>query len=195
MTTTFEKLKNADISNLTKEKGKFEYLSWSNAVREATKICPDMSWEFTKFGEHGLPYLQTPLGFFVECAVTIEGVTKTQLMPVLNHMNKTEQNPDAALINKTNQRALTKAIALHGLGLDLWAGEDINDYDEFGNNVIEECINEEQQGALYNLLCDSSGNYTPFGLKACQAFKFNNLNEIKSKQFEKIFAMAQKGAK
>lgn len=55
-------------------------------------------------------------------------------------------------------------------------------------------ITPEQQQALYSLLCDENGMYTAYGQKVSNAFKFTNLNEIKSKKFEQIYKMAQKGA-
>jgi hypothetical protein len=130
----FKRLSNVDISGLVKPKGNFWYLSWSNAVREASKLYPDMNWEFTKWDD--LPFLQTPVGYFVECSVTIGGITRTQMLPVLDHKNQTLKQPDAAAINKSQMRALTKAIALHGLGLDLWAGEDLGDLEEDGSRKL-----------------------------------------------------------
>lgn len=120
----FKILNNVDVSQLTAKKGNFDYLSWSNAVREASKLFPEMTWEMTKWDS--LPYLKTEVGYFVECSVTICGIIKTQMMPVLDFKNQTANAPKANDINKSQMRALTKAIALHGLGIDLWAGEDIN---------------------------------------------------------------------
>lgn len=51
-------------------------------------------------------------------------------------------------------------------------------------------ITDEQVSALFNLLCDESGNYTQKGMRVCQAFKFTNINEIKPKDFAKIFKAA-----
>ncbi len=185
----FKVLNNVDVSQLTAKKGNFDYLSWSNAVREASKLFPEMTWEMTKW-EH-LPYLKTEVGYFVECSVTINGTVKTQMMPVLDFKNQTAKAPKANDINKSQMRALTKAIALHGLGIDLWAGEDINgEYEGDGSKKVELTITAEQVDTLLPLLCDESGNYTEKGVKVCQAFKFNNLNEILSKDFEKILKAA-----
>ena len=186
---TFNVLNNVDVTPLTKKKGNFDYLSWSNAVREASKLFPEMSWEFTKW-DH-LPYLKTEVGYFVECSVTIGAITKTQMMAVLDFKNQTAMSPKANDINKSQMRALTKAIALHGLGIDLWAGEDINgEYEGDGSKKIELTIGAEQVEQLLPVLCDDQGNYTEKGFKICQAFKFNNLNEIKSKDFDKILRAA-----
>ena len=186
---SFSVLNNVDVTPLTKKKGNFNYLSWSNAVREASKLFPEMSWEFTKWDS--LPYLKTEVGYFVECTVIIGTTTKTQMMAVLDFKNQTAMSPKANDINKSQMRALTKAIALHGLGIDLWAGEDINgEYEGDGSKKIELTIGAEQVDKLIELLCDNTGNYTEKGFKICQAFKFNNLNEIKSKDFDKILRAA-----
>ena len=52
-------------------------------------------------------------------------------------------------------------------------------------------ISEEQQAELFSLLCDNTGNYTPKGLKICQAYRFTNINEIKPKDFAKILKAAK----
>lgn len=121
--TVFQTLSEIDISAEVKQKGQFWYLPWANAVRYATKSYPDFEWRFTTW--ENLPFLKTDIGYFVECSTTIQGQTKTQMMPVLDYKNQSHMSPTAADINKSQMRALAKSISLHGLGLDLWAGEDI----------------------------------------------------------------------
>jgi len=186
----FKVLNNVDVMPLTKKKGKFDYLSWSNAVREVSKLFPSMTWEMTKW-DH-LPYLKTEVGYFVECAVTIEGLVKTQMMPVLDFKNQTATAPKANDINKSQMRALTKAIALHGLGIDLWAGEDINgEYEGDGSKKVELTITDKQTGELLALLCDDDNRYTEKGIKICRAFKFDNIGEILMKDFDRIVEVAK----
>ena len=185
----FKVLNNVDITPLTDTKGKFKYLSWSNAVREATKLFPDITWKMTKWDN--LPYLKTEIGYFVECTVTISGLSKTQMMPVLDFKNQTATAPKANDINKSQMRALTKAIALHGLGIDLWAGEDINgEYEGDGSTKVELTISAEQVELLIPLLCDESGHYTEKGNKIRSGYKFNNINEILEKDYAKILKAA-----
>lgn len=124
----FKVLSGIDISSMIQKKGQFFYMPWSNAVREITKNYPEFSWEFTSY--EGLPYLKTELGYFVECSATIGEQTKKQMMPVLDFKNQTNQSPSASDINKSQMRALAKVISLFGLGLDLWAGEDLVGYDQ-----------------------------------------------------------------
>ena len=185
----FNALNNVNIMPLTKEKGKFRYLSWSNAVREASKMFPDMTWEMTKW-DH-LPYLKTEVGFFVECSVTIGGLTKTQMMAVLDFKNQTSMSPLANDINKSQMRALTKAIALHGLGIDLWAGEDINgEYEGDGSKKVLLTISAEQVDILYPLLVKEDGYLNNKGEQLSVAKKFKNLNEILIKDFDNILKVA-----
>ena len=182
---TFKILNNVDILPLTKEKGKFKYLSWSNAVREASKLFPSMTWEMTKWDS--LPFLKTELGYFVECSVTIEGLVKTQMMPVLDFKNQTASSPKANDINKSQMRALTKAIALHGLGIDLWAGEDINgEYEGDGSKKVSLGITSSQVDQLLPLLCDEDGYFTEKGEQVRGAFKFDNIGDIPANKFDQV---------
>jgi hypothetical protein len=72
-----------------------------------------------------MPYLKTDCGYFVEVAVTVGGVTRSQLHPILNAQNKPIPQPSSFDINTSLARCLVKAIALHGLGLYIYAGEDL----------------------------------------------------------------------
>jgi hypothetical protein len=119
----FDELSKLDVSKYVEKKGKFSYLSWPFAVETLGKMHPTATWEIVRFD--GLPFLNTEFGVFVEVSVTIEGVTKGQLHPVLDNRNSPIAKPTSFQINTSIQRALVKAIALHGLGLYIYAGEDL----------------------------------------------------------------------
>ena len=126
----FLELAKVDCSEHVEKKGNFTYLSWVFAVNELAKRHPSASWEIKRFplndgGTVMMPYLKTELGYFVEASVTIDGVDRSQLHPVLDHRNKPIEKPTTFDINTSAQRALVKAIALHGLGLYIYAGEDL----------------------------------------------------------------------
>lgn len=137
----FKTLSDIDISSMVRQKGQYWYLPWANAVREVVKNYPSMTWSFTDYD--GLPFLETKLGFFVECSVIIDGLCRKQMMPVLDFKNKTNMEPMANDINKCQMRALAKAISLHGLGLDLWAGEDLIGWGEDGVTEVEAQTKEQ----------------------------------------------------
>lgn len=123
----FDKLNEINVNEFTEKKGNFTYLSWAWAVRELLKVSPDATWKIHEWGIDGSkqPYMQTQAGSFVQVTVTVGGIDRTQVHPVLDHRNKTIEEPDAFQINTSIQRCLAKAIALHGLGLYIYAGEDL----------------------------------------------------------------------
>lgn len=128
--TIFQQMLATDVSRHVEKKGKFSYLSWSYAVAELRRIDPTATWEVVKSplpdAPHVLaPYCQTPAGCFVEVAVTVQGVRLSQVHPVIDERNTTIAAPKADAINKSIMRCLVKAIALHGLGLNIYAGEDL----------------------------------------------------------------------
>lgn len=121
--SVFQTLSEIDVRPYVKSIGNGQdFIPWSICVREVSKVYPDFTWEFTSFD--GLPFLATTTGFYVECSVTIDGITRKQMRPVYNFGNRANMEPQAGDIDKAQQRALAKAIALHGFGLELWAGED-----------------------------------------------------------------------
>ena len=126
--STFMKLFKTDVSKYTEKKGKFSYLSWCFAVQELKKVCPTARWGVTK-SEDGSPFFQTACGYFVEVWVDVEGVSLSQVHPVLDNRNQPIESPNAFHINTSLQRALAKCIALHGLGLYIFAGEDLPEPD------------------------------------------------------------------
>jgi hypothetical protein len=125
--STFQKLNKINVADHVEKKGKFDYLSWADAVTYLLEACPDATWEVTKVEEEGTlaPYLRTAFGIFVEVSVTVNEITRRQIHPVLNHQNKPIKEPTAFDINTSLARCLTKAIALHGLGLSVYRGEDL----------------------------------------------------------------------
>lgn len=123
MANYFEVLNKVDCKNHVEKKGKFSYLSWPFAVAELKKKHPGATWEVKK--HDGMPYTETPAGCFVEVEVDVDGVKLSQIHPVLDNRNQTIKNPNAFQVNTSIQRCLVKAIALHGLGLYIYAGEDL----------------------------------------------------------------------
>ena len=131
--SVFNILDTIDVSSYTEKKGQFTYLSWAYAVRELLKVAPDATWEIHEYnhandaphGEITAPFMRTSAGAFVKVTVTVDGISRTQVHPVLDHRNKTVDEPNAFQINTSIQRCLAKAIALHGLGLYIYAGEDL----------------------------------------------------------------------
>jgi hypothetical protein len=119
----FARLSAINVSEHIERKGGFAYLSWPFAVAQLRLADPTACWEVRRFD--GLPFLMSDSGCFVEVAVTVQGVTLSQIHPVLDGRNRVIIAPTAFDINTSIQRCLVKAIALHGLGLYVYAGEDL----------------------------------------------------------------------
>lgn len=147
---TFESLYSINVNDKTEKKNNLTYLSWAWAWAEFVKLCPDAHYEIKMFD--GKPYLyDDKLGYMVFTSITADGDTKDMWLPVMDGANKAmkdhpykyvvrqknwqtqeyttvEKVCEAASmfdINKTLMRCLTKNISMFGLGLYIYAGEDL----------------------------------------------------------------------
>ena len=117
-----------DVTNHTEKKGNLTYLSWAWAWAEVLKVDPKASWCVNKFEfeSRSVPFMVLPDDTcMVEVVVTIDGNAKLCVLPVMDNRNRPVKNPDSFAVNTAIMRCMTKAIALHGLGLFIYAGEDL----------------------------------------------------------------------
>jgi len=121
--TTYNEIRKINVNEHTEKKGKFTYLSWAWAVDQLLQLDPTATWSY------GQPSVFPDGTMMVFCEVKAFGKAMTSMLPVLNHQNKAIANPSAMDVNTAMQRCLVKAIALHGLGLYIYAGEDLPDED------------------------------------------------------------------
>lgn len=119
--STFTELRSVNVGDYIEKKGRFSYLSWAWAIDQLLQYDVTANWEY------GEPSVFPDGTMLVYCTVTAFGTSRTMQMPVLNHQNKPIQNPNAFEVNTAMQRCLVKAIALYGLGLYIYAGEDLPD--------------------------------------------------------------------
>lgn len=123
----WKQLKAVDIKDMIEKKGKFSYISWAMAWSALCDIYPDATME-KHCNEHGFPVFKDENGWcFTKVTVTVNGKSVTEMLPVLNNYNKPIKNPDSMDVNTSLQRCLAKAVALHGLGVHVYSGEDIVD--------------------------------------------------------------------
>lgn len=132
-----------NVNDHTERKNNLTYLSWAWAWAEVLKIDAQATWEAVEF--NGLPCTFLPdTSALVKVLVTIKGHTKSCWLPVMNHRNQAIKNPDAFAINTAIVRCLTKCISMHGLGLYIYAGEDLPEVDAPDVPVAQKVI---KQGA------------------------------------------------
>ncbi|WP_353141280.1 DUF1071 domain-containing protein [Acinetobacter pragensis] len=115
----FVTLSKINVNGHTEKKGRFTYLSWTFAVSEAMKVDPMTVWAFRE------PMVFPDGTMMVHCDVTMFGKSTYMFLPVMNNQNKAISNPNAFDVNSAMMRCLVKAIAAHGLGLYIYAGEDL----------------------------------------------------------------------
>ena len=113
-----------NVNEHTEKKGNLTYLSWAWAWAEILKHDPQATWETHEF--NGAPVCFLPdNSALVKVSVIINNHSKTCWLPVMDHRNRAITSPDAFAINTSIMRCLVKSIALHGLGLYIYAGEDL----------------------------------------------------------------------
>jgi hypothetical protein len=110
-----------NVNEYTEKKNGLTYLSWAGAWGEALKADPAVNFKVEMFD--GTPLMMVGGSFMVWVTVTMFGKPVTCMLPVLDYRNKPITTPNAFDVNTSIMRCLVKAIAMHGLGLYIYAGE------------------------------------------------------------------------
>ena len=140
LVNNFVQLAQINVNEHVEKKANLAYLSWAWAVDQLMRADPAANWEFGEprmFGESMMVY----------CTVTAFGKPITMHLPVMDHRNQAIKNPDAFAVNKNMMRCLVKAIACHGLGLYIYAGEDLPENSDSGdakNQTTSNALSESQ---------------------------------------------------
>jgi len=116
----------SQIEVRTERRGQLTYVSWAEAWGALCKAAPGATFE-VHLGQNGTPLHQDQNGAWVSVSVTVGEITHREWLPVLDNRNRPIGDPDAFAVNKAVKRCLAKAIALHGLGLYVYQGEDLPD--------------------------------------------------------------------
>jgi hypothetical protein len=125
----YKELRQIDVSKYTEKKNGLTYLSWAWAVDQLLLADPKAHWFYPEYQRWGNGTVM------VFCTVVANDVARTAQLPVMDYRNKAISEPDAFAINTAMQRCLAKAIALHGLGLYIYNGEDVPP--DLGENIIQ----------------------------------------------------------
>ena len=144
--SVFETLVNINVSDHTEQKNGLTYLSWAWAWDTVKRIYPDATYTIWR-SEYGLPYVFDPtVGYMVFTSVTIEGITHDMWLPVMDNSNNALKSMPYVIherkygkevetqvknpcnmfdVNKAIMRCLVKNLAMFGLGLYIYSGEDL----------------------------------------------------------------------
>jgi len=128
---SIEMLLKKNVNDHVEKKNGLSYLSWAWAWAEALKADPKASYKIEMF--NCKCYMEINGTAMVFVTVTMFDKPMTCQLPVMDYRNKAIPNPDAFAVNTAIMRCMTKALALHGLGLYLYSGEDVP---EEGRSVV-----------------------------------------------------------
>jgi len=112
-----------NVNEHTEKKNNLTYLSWAWGWAEALKADEDATFKVEMFGDKCFMDINGTAMVFV--TVTMFRKPMTCQLPVMDYRNKAIPNPDAFAVNTAIMRCMTKALSLHGLGLYIYAGEDL----------------------------------------------------------------------
>ena len=151
----FKTLSAIDVNSKTEKKGKFTYLSWAFAWAELKKVSPTASAKVYHDEKTNMPYFASKAGVMVKVGITIDGLEHINYLPVMDFRNAAISPEKVTMmdVNKTIQRCTVKAIALHGLGLYIYAGEDLPEEEvKIPSEKLKECKNLKELAAVYTSL-------------------------------------------
>lgn len=183
--SVFEKLFAVNVNEHTEQKNGLTYLSWSFAWAEVKKAYPEAYYTIYENAD-GLFYHTDGSTAWVKTGVTIEGIEHIEYLPVMDFKNKSIPlaNITSTDVNKTIQRSLTKACARHGLGLYVYAGEDLPEAEALDDpKTRAQAIGElnTHTKEYINNVCEHYGVATPTALTTNQCKDYlKNLEAKKS---------------
>ena len=137
--TVFATLNAINVNGHTEKKNGLTYLSWAWAWGEVKKQYPDANYTIYE-NKDGWNYFTDGRTCWVKTGVTINGLEHIEYLPVMDHRNASiaQERVTSFDVNKAIQRSLTKACARHGLGLYIYAGEDLPEDDKQDTGRKEE---------------------------------------------------------
>jgi len=140
MTNYFEILSKINVNSMTEKKNGLTYLSWAYAWQEVKKLFPEANYKIYENAE-GWNYFTDGRTGWVKTGVTINNIEHIEYLPIMDYRNKsiTLDKITSFDVNKAIQRSLTKAVARHGLGLYIYAGEDLPEAMATTEEKLERC--------------------------------------------------------
>ena len=124
---TFKELSKISVKEKVEKKGQFNYLSWANAWSMCKEKYPDTQRKVYEDDATGLNFFSDGKTAYVKVGIIVNGIEHIDYLPVMDFRNNSIPIDKITYmdVNTTIQRSTAKAIAMHGLGLSLWIGEDV----------------------------------------------------------------------
>lgn len=173
--SVFQTLNDINVNEHTEKKNNLTYLSWAWAWGEVKKNFPDAFYTIYE-RENGIPYFTDGKTCWVKTGVTINELEHIEYLPIMDYKNSSIplERVTSFDMNKAIQRSLTKACARHGLGLYIYAGEDLPEASKVEEEAAKQEALKKYQEALDKALAE---------LSACKTIDEFNTIVAKHKQF------------
>lgn len=155
----FKVLNAIDVNDKVEKKNGLTYLSWAWAWGEVKKFDPFANYKVYETID-GINYFNDGRTGWVKTGVIVNGIEHIEYLPIMDYKNKSIplEQITSFDVNKTIQRSLTKAVARHGLGLYIYAGEDLpeseeekaenNDFKKEDNKIIKQDIKTSKNAEI-----------------------------------------------
>jgi hypothetical protein len=184
MKELIEKLLALNVNEHTEKKNNLTYLSWSWAWATLLKHYPNATYTIQK-SDDGIPtFGNSKVGYMCYTTVTVGEITHEMWLPVMDHRNKAILEPNMFDINKTVMRCLTKNLAMFGLGLYIYAGEDLPDGEEpvkpVKKSAPSKLITPKEGEALVTLALQKGTDLT----KLMAYYKVTELGDMTVEQYK-----------
>lgn len=153
----FVTLNNINVNGKTEKKNNLTYLSWAWAWAEVKKLFPEATYTIYE-DANGLFYHTDGKTCWVKTGVTVNGIEHIEYLPVMDYKNQSIplEKVTSFDVNKAIQRSLTKAVARHGLGLYIYAGEDLPEA-ENPSDKVDDSARQEFEKVRPLLHCENCG--------------------------------------
>ena len=182
----FEILNNINVQDKVEKKNGLSYLSWAWAWGEIKKIHPNANYVIyereTQYG--AVNYFTDGRTCWVKTGVIINGIEHIEELPVMDFKNKSIllENITSFDVNKAIQRSLTKAVARHGLGLYIYAGEDLPEEE------AKRTVTEEQMKVIKKLIPENKIDdmLTYYKIKKLEDMLFTDAEELIKRKTKKV---------
>ena len=176
MDNYFISLNDINVNSKTEQKNGLTYLSWAWAWGEVKKLYPDATYTIYE-NPNGWCYHTDGKTCWVKTGVTVNGIEHIEYLPVMDFKNKSVpfESVTSFDVNKAIQRSLTKAVARHGLGLYIYAGEDLPE--------AEQPKEENPDAEHMNALIETAKIKGVSVDRLCKKYKIKALSEMNYTQY------------
>ena len=187
----FKTLYAINVEKNVEKKGRFKYLSWAHAWKWFVEQYPDATYIVMKDDNNKCYFGDEKTGYMVYTMVAVGKLTHEMWLPVMDHNNKAIKNPDMMAINKAVMRCLVKNLAMFGLGLYIYAGEDLPDEKDTPNNPKENAtpttkkLSESQVKRLFAIANSKKVNEKAVRSKVNGFFK-TKVEDLSKSQYDQV---------